>query len=218
MIKKIITALLTAITLITIPGCLVRTVTLHEKHFDTLDELKAAAGDGLLYPAEIPPAGFEPAHIEISGYDDKSTWNYRIVMRGGNDMPDEGAPAVNYIKIYAFEPKLDVPVSGIVTKWPNMQEELDAYSYYRQLPDQEDGPEIGGVAWRRYSGFSVRAGADDGPAYTSARADGGFMRGGLLYMVKTEFIGHPGETEEKMLETADNLLEIIVRGMLSAGK
>ena len=223
--KRIIIIVLIAVILINISGCFVRTITLHEKQFDTLDELKSAAGNQLLYPAEISPGGFNPARIEISGYDDNSTWNYRLIMQNGMlpdnsaAIPDEGSPAITYFKIYAFAPRLQYPDEGIITKWPNMWEELDVYKYYEQLINQDDW-KIDGIALRHYSGFSERFGTEDDtvPVYTVAVADGGFMRDGLLYMVMTEIIGHPGETEEKMLETADSLLETVVRGMLNHEK
>lgn len=218
-------------------GCFTVTQVLPEKRFDTLNELKAAAGDNLLYPADLPPYGFEQTHSEISGYDDHATWNYRIILRNdkfanhsdGPDLlrqnapklaPDEGSPAIACVFIYAFVPRSPHIQGGKGTQWPNMWEEIEAYERYEQLAGG-DAWEIGGVDVRHYAGFAAVPAAEGSgeslPAHTVASAYAGFMRNGLLYMVETRAFGHPDEAEEGMLALCDSLLETVITGMLHSG-
>lgn len=236
--KRITIVLSVLILLAGISGCFSVTQVLSEKRFGTLDELKAAAGDKLLYPADIPPSGVEPAYSEISGYDDHDSWNYRIILRSDkyvsdsdgpdllrrnapNLVPDGGSPAIAYVLIYAFAPRSAHIQEGKGTQWPNMWEEIEAYEHYKELTGQ-GAWKIGGADVRHYAGFAAvpAAEADSGeplPAYTFASAYAGFMREGLLYMAETRAYGHPGESEDSMLALCDDTLETVISGMLHGG-
>ena len=233
--KRTTIAVLVLILLLSLTACFVRVITLREKQFDSLDALQATAGEDLLYPIQIPPSGFVPTYIGISGYDDHTSWNYRIVLRDDaylmNDpknpdwawryapatVPAAGSPATSYIIIYAFVPKDQFIRNGRSTQWPNMWEEIDAYERYWR--HDEDTWEIDGTEVRYYCRFSATPEKEDDsgglvPAYSSVWAYAGFMRDGLLYMVETRVYGHFNEIEESMCEKGIGIIRAVMTEML----
>jgi len=232
--KKIPIIILALLVLFSMPGCFVRTITMVDKQFDTLDGLKAAAGDQLLYPAGLPPEGFEPTHIEISGYDDKTSWNYRIFMRDDEYMysaddkdwvrrfapanvPDEGSPAISTIYIYAFVPREYHPQGGRSMQWPNMWEEVAALDRYLYISGQDANAwEIGGIDVSYEIEFAAVPEKEDDegkpvPAYAGVSAYAGFMHGGLLYIADARLFGHFDESEERLCDMGESL----VKGMVT---
>ena len=232
--RRIAIAMLISIMLISLSGC-VRLITLTGHIFGTLDELKAKAGDQLLYPVAMPPGGFEPTFTEISGYNDYTTWNYRIVLRDdvyANNpkhadwawrnapptVPEKGSPAAAYIYIYAFVPREYHIVGGRSTQWPNMWEEIDAYNSYIGWVG-ENIWDIGGAEVSYRTGFSaVPEKTDDSgelvPAYACVDTYAGFMRSGLLYVVETRVYGHPDEAEEVLTVMAEGMIRTIMAEMI----
>ena len=212
-------AVATVVMLLSQTGCFVRTVTLYEKRFDTLDELKSAAGDDLSYPSVVPPAGFEPAYTEITGYDDYITWNYRIVIHQYDKYPglpaarpEKGAPVTANIKIYAFVPREPHPLGGKVTRWPNEQEETDMLNYFNGRLTDEEPWELGGFEVRHYCYVSL----EHEPDYAFAESYAGFMRGNLLYIVKAYLVGDADEDFEIMRAEAERAAAAIITDMIGS--
>ena len=199
-------------------------------YYDTLDEMKAEIGYGLLYPETLP---FEPTYSLISGYHYKraDTWDYYVSFRNRDlamssaSQSDEavrqigeGSPVVVYIDIFAYEPEH----RDSVIRKPRQ----NAADEYQLLIEETDGAiwEINGTAVPRKIEFgteAVRYGMHNGineeyAAYVYADAYAAFMHSGILYTVDMHIIGHINETREAILETADNMLETVVRGMLES--
>ena len=191
--------------------------------FNTLDELKVAAGSLLVFPDILP---FEPKHSDLSGYHYEriNSWDYYIryyyeaspqtfLNPESYEQLEEGSPTVVYIDIWAFEPK---HIDGKIGT-PNRLSETGEYN--RLIEEAGDKIwKICDVAVPYKSSFSseLNSGPDNEkyPPYVYADLYAVFKYNEILYAIEMQVIGHINETEENMLEMSESMLETVVTGML----
>ena len=223
-IQSIITVLIYIFIIFSISGCADAS---EDTYFDTLDGLKTAAGDGLLYP-NVLPDGFEPTYSLISGYYYKrvDAWDYFVSFRNKGLTMEvdnseyikkiaEGSPVVESIDARTFEPKHRVDNFNN----PNRRIETDRYNQMAKNPEEPPW-NIADVSVYHRGAYSLVSEAYDGgslscPAYALVSEYAMFMYGGVLYTVELRVFGHENESEQAMLELGGNMLKNIVGGMIS---
>jgi len=192
--------------------------------FDTLDEMKTEIGDGLLYPDALP---FEPTDSTFYGYHytRSKTWDYVIWFDSDFTVYnyeayrqlEEGSPIVAYIGIETHEPKH----RDSVIRTPR-QNAMNAYN--RLIEESRDAAwEINGVTVPYKCELTAEASMYSGvneerPAYVYVDGSAAFMRDGILYAVEIRVNGHTNEAEEKMREVSENMLNIVLVGMIKEDK
>jgi len=195
--------------------------------YDTLAELKEEIGDALLYPNALP---FEPAKSFLYGYYYKrtKTWDYNVRFENVDFMKydyeayrqlEENSPVAAYVWIETHEPKH----RDSVIRTPR---QIAAEKHDRLIAEAGDAVlEINGVTVphgiefkSEAVGYNMNAGVTyECPAYVHADVFAVFIHNGIIYTVNIEVYGHENETEETMWETGEDMLKLIVMGMIISG-